>query len=384
MKYLIIKFGIAVLNVIYFFIKLCPIQKNKVTFISRQGNDIPIDFQMIIEEFKKEEKQKQIKTVILCKELNDGIKNKIQYFFYMFKQMYHIATSKVVILDGYCIPVCILKQKKGLVVIQIWHALGSLKKFAYSTLDLEDGRNGKMAKTMKMHKNYTYILTSSKTSKQFFREAFDAKEEQMKVMNLPRVDFLQSEEAKKKVIEKFHQVYPEANNQKKNILYCPTKRKDMQLKIEDMAKQIPFERYNFIVKLHDGTEILYVDEQKIEKGKSFIGLELLHVADYIVTDYSAIVFEAAITQKPIYFYAFDYGAYMHNRGTYINYEKEMPGFICKNFSEIIKLIEQNKYDAGKIKKFCNKYIENIERNATDDLFNFILTIMKGEKHAKSI
>ncbi len=374
MKYLIIQFGIAVLNVIYFFIKLCPIQKNKITFISRQGNDIPIDFQMIIEEFQKEEKE--IKTVMLCKELNDGIKNKIQYFFYMFKQMYHIATSKVVILDGYCIPVCILKQKKDLVVIQIWHALGSLKKFGYSTLDLEDGRNGKMAKTMKMHKNYTYILTSSKTSKQFFREAFNAKEEQMKIMNLPRVDFLKSEKAKNKVIKKFHQVYPEANNQKKNILYCPTKRKDIQFRIEDMAKQIPLEKYNFIVKLHDGTEILYVDEQKIEKGKHFIGLELLHVADFIVTDYSAIVFESAITQKPIYFYTFDYETYMHNRGTYINYQEEMPGPICKQWRKVIELIENNDYDKQKEIDFCHKYIENLEENATKQLVNLILDNMK--------
>ena len=376
MKYIVIKFGIVFLNVIYFFIKLFSRQKNKITFISRQGNDLPIDFKMILEELKNENEGAE--TVILCKELKDRIKNKIEYFFHMFKQMYHIATSKIVILDGYCITVCVLKQRKDLVVIQIWHALGSLKKFGYSSLDLADGRNSKMAKTMKMHQNYTYILTSSQISRKFFQEAFNAKEEQMKVINLPRVDFLQSEDAKEQVVNKFKQIYPETDNNKENILYCPTKRKKINLKVEEMAKEVPLEKYNFIVKLHDGTEIIYIDGKKIERGKNFLGLELLHIADYIITDYSAIVFEATITKKPIYFYAFDYDDYMKNRGTYIDYEKEMPGPICKQWKEIIELIEEKHYEQEKELAFCHQYIDNLEENATKRLVNLILGELKDE------
>ena len=209
MKLIALKIGIAILNVIYFFIKLFPIQKNKITFISRQTNEIPIDFKMLINELKNN--NPNVKIVTLCKKLEDGLINKIKYAFYMLVQMYNIATSKVVILDSYCIPVCILKQKKKLVVIQIWHALGSLKKFGYSTLGKKDGRDEKLAKVMKMHHNYTYILTSSNSSKEPFREAFNAKLEQMKVMNLPRVDFLQSEEEKNVMQKRFYEKYPEAN-----------------------------------------------------------------------------------------------------------------------------------------------------------------------------
>lgn len=378
MKYFIIKCGITLLNIIYFFIKLFPIQKNKITFMSRQADNIPLDFKMILEELKSE--NKNLNTVVLCKQLKNGVKNKIKYFFYMFKQMYHIATSKVCVIDGYCIPICILKQKKELVTIQIWHALGSLKKFGYSSLDLEDGRNSKMSKIMKMHKNYTYILTSSEFSKKFFKEAFDAEEKQMKIMNLPRVDFLQSKRYKESTIERFFKIYPELNNQKKNILYCPTQRKNTKLPIDDMVKLINFKRYNFIVKLHDGTEMIYVGNKKIEKDSSFTGLELLHVADYIITDYSAIVFEAAITKKPIYLYAFDYNTYMDERGTYINYKEEMPGPICENFKDIVMMIENNVYNKQKEISFCNKYIENLKENATKKIVKFIMKNMNMKKN----
>lgn len=374
MKTILINVGIFILNIIYFFIKLFPINKNKVTFISRQSNEVSLDFKLIAEELKKQDDN--IKIVFMCKKLENGFKQKVKYFFHIFNQMYNIATSKVVILDSYCIPICILKQKKKLVVIQIWHALGSLKKFGYSSLDKQDGRDSKIAKTMKMHKNYTYVLTSSKISKEFFKEAFNAKDEQMLIMNLPRVDFLKSETEKKKIKLKFEEIYPDVNNNKKNILYCPTNRKGHKIPVEDMIKSIPFDKYNFIVKLHDGTEIIYLTNKRIQKSSNFTGMELLHVADYIITDYSAIVYEAAITQKPIYLYTYDYDEYQINRGTYIDYMSEMPGPICKDFNEIIQQIENNIYDKSKEEAFCKKYIENIEENATKKIVKLILENVK--------
>ena len=375
MKIALIKIGIFILNIIYFFIKLFPINKNKVTFISRQSNEVSLDFRMIADELRKQ--NNNVKIVFMCKKLENGLLKKIGYCFHMVKQMYNIATSKVVILDSYCIPICILKQKKKLVVIQIWHALGSLKKFGYSSLDKKDGRDSKIAKAMRMHCNYTYILTSSTFSKQFFKEAFNAKEEQMLVMNLPRVDFLKSEEEQKKMQLKFLEVYPETDNKKKNILYCPTNRKGQKIPLENMVKDIPFDKYNFIAKLHDGTEIIYIDGKTIQKNSNFTGMELLHIADYIITDYSAIVYEASITQKPIYFYTYDYDDYQINRGTYIDYISEMPGPICKDFKQIMKLIEENEFDKIKEEKFCQKYIENINENATKKLAELVLNNMNS-------
>lgn len=375
MKIAVIKIGIFILNIIYFFIKLFPINKNKVTFISRQSNEVSLDFRMIADELRKQ--NNNVKIVFMCKKLENGLLKKIGYCFHMVKQMYNIATSKVVILDSYCIPICILKQKKKLVVIQIWHALGSLKKFGYSSLDKKDGRDSKIAKAMKMHCNYTYILTSSAFSKQFFKEAFNAKDEQMLVMNLPRVDFLKSKKEQEKMQLRFLKIYPETNNKKKNILYCPTNRKGQKIPLENMVKDIPFDKYNFIAKLHDGTEIIYIDGKTIQKNSNFTGMELLHIADYIITDYSAIVYEASITQKPIYFYTYDYDDYQINRGTYIDYISEMPGPICKDFKQIMKLIEENEFDKIKEEKFCQKYIENINENATKKLAELVLNNMNS-------
>ena len=119
-------------NFIYFFFKLLP-TKNKITFISRQSNVPSVDMILIENKLPKD-----IKVVKLCKMLESGIVNKIKYLFHMIVQMYHIATSKIVVLDTYCILIGILKHKKSLKVIQMWHALGSFKKFGKSIIDTND------------------------------------------------------------------------------------------------------------------------------------------------------------------------------------------------------------------------------------------------------
>ena len=287
---------------IYFIFKLLFRTKNKITFLSRQTNERNIDFELIINELKMQ--QPKIKIVVLNKRLESDLKSKISYGFHMFRQMYHMATSKVIILDSYAILVSILKQKKNTKVIQLWHALGSLKKFGYSILGKKEGRNKNTAMVMNMHKNNDYIITSSEISKKYFMEAFNANESQMIVLGLPRIDFLQSKEAKKEVLKKFYSIYTETNNEKKNILYVPTMRKDKNIDFSKIKKSVNYKKYNLIIKTHSGKEMIYVNNKKIQKGEYFLGMELLHVADYIITDYSAIVYEATLVKKPIYFYTY--------------------------------------------------------------------------------
>ncbi len=380
LKYLIIQVWKIFMKFIYFFFKLLK-TKNKVTFMSRQTNGRNIDFDMIIEEIQK--KDETIKIVVLNKRLEKGLKSKISYALYMFKQMYHMATSKVIILDSYAILVSILKPKKGTKVIQIWHALGSLKKFGYSILGKKEGRSIKTAEVMDMHKNNDFILTSSNISKQHFMEAFGATEEKMIVLGLPRIDFLQSKLEEEKTKEKFYEFYPEANNKKENILYVPTMRKNKNINLSKVIKSVNYKKYNLIIKTHSGQEYVYVDKKRIKEGNYFLGLELLHVADYIITDYSAIVYEASLVNKPIYFYTYDYEEYMKDRGVYIDYKKEMPGLISKDIKSIMKQIENKKWDSSKVEEFANKYIENKNINVTEKIVQMIIKLLhntndKGE------
>ena len=142
----VVKVFKLLLNVIYLFFKLFR-RRKQITLISRESNEITLDFLLLKNELEKE--LKDYKIVVLCKMID----NKFLYMFHILKQMYHISRSKVVILDTFCIPISVLKHKKGLEVIQIWHALGLMKKAGYAILDKDEGRDSKESKLFNMHKN---------------------------------------------------------------------------------------------------------------------------------------------------------------------------------------------------------------------------------------
>lgn len=371
---IIFKFVTGCLNVLFACMKLLPVKK-KITYISRQMNTTPLDFQLVIDEFKKQDASYE--HVVLAKMIPKGLAGKLAYCFHILVQMYHIATSKAVILDTYCIAVSMLKQRESLIVIQMWHALGAFKKFGYSILDQEEGSSSRIAKMMKMHENYTYVLASSEYVVPYFAEAFHVKEEQMKVFPLPKTDLLINQELHEEIVDKIQKQYPKLKaKDKKIVVYAPTFRKDekakiqMQAAVEDLINQFDFEHYELVIKKHPISEFEASDARVIE-DKMFTTLEFLHVADVIVTDYSAVLFEALTMSKPIYFYAFDRDSYMKNRDFYINYETEMPGKIATKASELMDYITNGAMEHQKIVEYRDKMIAPCKESYTKDFVSFL-------------
>ena len=133
--------GIFFMKIIYFFMKLFK-TKNKIVFISRQSDKLSLDFSLLKEEI---EKNSNIELVFITKKVEKNFRSVFKSIFIMLKQMYHLATSKVCVIDGYNITVSVLKHKKDTKVIQMWHALAAIKKFGYQTIGYADGINPKIA-----------------------------------------------------------------------------------------------------------------------------------------------------------------------------------------------------------------------------------------------
>ena len=99
------------------------------------------------------------------------------------------------------------------------------------------------------------------------------------------------------------------------------------------------------------------------------------VADYVVSDYSCIIYEAAVLGIPLYFYDFDMDFYKNGRGLAIDYENELPGVISEDAAEIVRAIEEDSYDKKALKQFADKYVTPTE-HATKDIADFIFRFIK--------
>lgn len=365
MKYLIFLFKF-ILRCIYFLLKLLPTRKKKVVFISRQQNTPSLDFELLYEEIIKLDKS--YKVVFLCKKMGTNPKSLFRYFFHIIRQMYHLATSSVCVVDSYSISVSILKHKKKLIVIQIWHAIATVKKFGYQTLDKKYGRSKKIANLLDMHKNYDWVISGSKSMNPIFAKTFNVKKSKVKAIGTPRIDYLIHKE--KEIKEKVLKFYPDISN-KKVILYAPTFRRNEKVSFDELFKTIDLEKYNVIIKTHP-VKVQKVKNEKIYSCPEFSTMELLTVADFVITDYSAISIEAAILNKPVYFYVYDYDEYTNHNGLNIDIFKEMKGCCFKKFNTLYKKIENDKYNFKQLEKYKNKYVTNQKGNSGYLLANYIV------------
>ena len=352
------------LNLFYLPFKLLKSRK-KITFISRQSNTTPLEFQMIIDSLKKE----NIEIITVSQKIEKNIKSLFINFLLFFKEMYHIATSKMLIVDGYCILSSCLKHKKDLIILQTWHANGIIKKIGLQTIPSRSKKARKLAIKMNMHKNYDYVLSSSKESSKVFLEAFDIKEENLLEVGTPMLDYLYY---KKYVIKNGDKLFPK--NNKLNVIYMPTIRKNSKLDMNELVNNFDFEKYNLYVKLHP----IYQDDNidpRIKVIKGYSGEQVLSLADYVITDYSNIAFEAILCNIPVLLYLPDHEEYVKDPGLNIDVLTEFSKYSSQNIKDILKMLD-DEYDFKFSNKFAKKYIEFYDGKCVKRIKKFILNKIK--------
>lgn len=374
---LILKIGVKIFQIIYCFFKVLPTQK-KVTFISRQSNSASLDIRMLKKQIEKQYPDYNI--VLLCKKIEGTLFNKIGYCFHMLQQMYHLATSQILILDSYSILASVLKHKKELLIVQMWHSIGTMKKFGYSILDKPEGSSSKTAHIMKMHNNYDYIFAASDAYHSHLAEGFGYSDTMEKIVTypLPRVEALKSSSRSRRAKAKIYKKYPQLR-EKKTILYVPTFRKGEIEEFRDaaikLANVIDYNQYNLVIKAHPLSEFT-ADHPNAIIDYTFSSFDMLFVSDYVISDFSCIIYEAVVLKKPLYFYTYDYDNYLSTRDIYIDYQKEMPGPICNSPEEILDEIKKDSCSLEAVEKFLNKYVTAPSNSETKDMVDFIFSKRK--------
>lgn len=350
-KYAFLRLAVWGLRLIYIPFKALPAKK-KITFISRQGNTPGIDYRLLENAIHSEYPEYEV--VMLTKKLE----NPVKYVSHIFRQIFHIATSHAVILDSYCIPISVLNHKKSLRVIQIWHAIGSMKHFGYDMIGKEEGNSEEVAKIMNMHKNYTHILISSYSFIKDFLTGFRADPAIIYEIPLPKADCLTSQCYKEEKRRELFEKYPKLT-EKKNILYCPTFRKNSSaeetVKINELINQVDFDKYNFIYCPHPLSKVLVNNPNVITVEESTF--DILFISDYVISDYSSVIYEAGLLNLPVFLYAYDWDNYKYKRTFNIDLEHDVPTIFSADSSKIITAIEQDMFDREAFQEFIDDNVK---------------------------
>ena len=104
--------------------------------------------------------------------------------------------------------------------------------------------------------------------------------------------------------------------------------------------------------------------------------ELLCAADICVTDYSSVVFEYSLMERPMIFLAYDLEEYFDNRGFYYDYQEFAPGPVVRNSAELaaaVRSIEGRREEAGeKAAAFRQKFMYSCDGHATERIWQEIV------------
>ena len=152
---------------------------------------------------------------------------------------------------------------------------------------------------------------------------------------------------------------PAGDTHKKTLLYAPTWRDDVHsgegwwygytpsLDIEALEKALGNE-WKLVVKLHylvkydkDAFPASCIDSGFLRVADSSEDIAgLFAEADALITDYSSVMFDYALLDRPMFFYTYDLERYRDElRGWYFDFEKEAPGPLSRDTESLINDIK---------------------------------------------
>ena len=303
--------------------------------LTREHNRVPLDFVLLERAIRHRDPDIEVK--VIARMIPPGIMPKIGYALHLLVETYHVATSRALIVDGYSIVASVARHADGLTIVQIWHALGSLKKFGRSILGRQEGRDPRVARALRMHENYDFVLTSAEACRGPYAEAFGVDPSQVVVAPLPRVDYLRDPE---RALARVHASQGSPRSLSTYRALRSTFRAHGTPPGIDpvhLTRALAGIGYTTVTKLHPILGEMDHPELTVAIGMST--QDLLHVADVFITDYSSTVFEAACPSVPSYLLAPDLDQYSVSRDFYVDYQTALGLPFARTIDELVRSVE---------------------------------------------
>lgn len=294
--------------------------------------------------------------------------------FHLIQSIYTMFKSKVVITDNYFLMTSVLRNRPATTCIQVWHANGALKKFGLEDASNLDRSPRDIARFKRVYASFDYIVTGSDQMREIFKKSFGVNDERFLPTGVPLTDVYYDQRPTSFETNDF----PKG---KKVLLYAPTYRDFamdglvLPFSKEQLQTQLSGD-YILLVKLHPAVKHLakaQTDDQWIFDVSDQPLYPLLCACDVLITDYSSIVFEYALLQKPVLFSTYDLDTYRKKRGLVDHYEDIIPGKACMTQDMLLKeLLNLNEStNRNKLSTFAEDWNQYSKGQSSKQLLSFI-------------
>lgn len=351
------KIGYIVFAVVFYICRLFPISNKKIFLV--MTHDAGPEGNVAVVRDYLEAKKKDYRFHSLVRTDTIFGKNVIKVFRFFFETPFHMATSAFIFMDNIFLPMGYMTFSKKTKVVQLWHGTGTIKRFGQSV------NEGSLRK-LEAHANKvtTHLVVNGTGICKQYSECFGIDADRILATGMPRTDVFFDETKREKMRQNFYQTYPECAG-KHLVLYAPTFRDgkenapDIVFDYKRISQELgsdyviglrlhPFVSKSFQIEDEFSTQI--IDFSQYDSLNS-----LLFATDILITDYSSVVFEYAVLDRPMLFYAYDLEEFSDSgRGFYHDYRSYVPGKVVTSNDEIIESIEKKCFDKTRTEHFIEE------------------------------
>lgn len=295
------------------------------------------------------------------------------------RTIFLLARSDIILLDDYFGILESLTIDKATRIIQVWHAGVGFKAIGFS-------RFGKFGspKLQNAHRRYTYAITGSEHLVPVYAEAFGIEESAVVPTGLPRIDSFLDKENAARVVTRFYRKNP-ALQGKRIILFAPTFRgrgaKDAHYDYGRIDFDALYETCGddsvVLFRMHHFVpDPVPIPEKHADRFFDFThyknGNDLLHITDLLITDYSSIIYEFSLLNRPMLFFAYDKVTYSATRGFHRDYDDTAPGKVCETFDQLVSAIRQEDYETWKVARFRQENFDHVDTHSADRVIDQLI------------
>lgn len=351
---------------LYAALKHLPVKKNRITFISMRRNELSGNFAFVYDKLKGNP-DNDIRFILSYSD-SARLSPSVTLRF-----CFACAVSRVIVLDEFTPQIHWINLKKDTCLIQLWHACGAFKTFGFTRL----GKPAGSPQKTRMHRSYDYVTVSSSYCKRCHSEGFGISDEKVIPTGIPRTDVFFDKAYGEKIRTEFFEKYPKLKS-KKIILFAPTFRGTVKenayyptdkFNAEELYEALGGE-YAIIVKHHP-----FVGERQpiasryadviIDLSDSTELNDLLFVSDIVITDYSSLIFEAALLKLPMLFYVFDLEEYVRERDFYFDLRLNSPGKLVYTEEQLITAIKERDFEAERTEAFTKMFFDSLDGSSSE-------------------
>ncbi|WP_250489167.1 CDP-glycerol glycerophosphotransferase family protein, partial [Campylobacter jejuni] len=226
-----------------------------------------------------------------------------------------------------------------------------------------------------------YWITNSTFESSVYKNTFDQNAKFIEIGHA-RSDFLFSNHNKNV------RFYYDLKSDEKIVLYAPTKREDgfnnysldFQ-KLKYILEKKFQSKFVILVRYHRNFKFDFKDDNIIDAFDYPDVMELLYECDILISDYSSIICDFALTYKPIFIYAHDYDTFILTSKLYHDYLK-LPFGLAKTFQDLEKNIEN--FNDEIYKQELKRWLESVgcieEGAACKKISSFITQFINVDKN----